>query len=63
MSLFEPFLVIMFNIEKTKTIKMLLDMDKGSLKEYCKTHPNSLWFLTGSELRVIKKTTIKYPDK
>jgi len=55
--------VILFNIEKTGTIKMLLDMEKGALNEYCKTHPNSLWFLTSSELRAIKKTKIKYVDK
>lgn len=42
---------------------MLLDMEKGALNEYCKTHPNSLWFLTSSELRAIKKTKIKYVDK
>ena len=59
LSLFEPFLVTMFSIEGTNTIKMLLEMEKGTLKEYCKAHQNSLWFLSSNEIRSIEKAKIK----
>lgn len=47
-SLFEPFLVVLFAIEGTKTLKMILEMDKGTFHEYCKSQQASLWFLNSN---------------